>query len=557
MRILLLCHSFNSLTQRLYVELAARGHELAVEFDVKDSVTEEAVAAFRPDLLIAPFLKRAIPAQVWSRLPCLVVHPGPPGDRGPASLDRAILEGRKEWGVTILQANEQFDGGPIWAHRMFQMRAASKGSLYRREVSDAALQATLEAITRIEAGETPTPPPLGPLLPALTQAERAIDWKNDTTEAVLRKIHSADGMPGLLDSLARQPFHLFDAKAAEGISATPGCLAARAGTAVARATRDGAVWIGHLRPPGAETLKLPATLHLGKAADDLPAGAPCDIRYDERGEVGYLRFDFYNGAMSTAQCRRLREAYLDACKRPTKVIALLGGEDYWSNGIHLATIEAAASPAEESWANINAIDDLAEEIIRTTSHLTVAALAGNGGAGGVFLALAADRVLARQGVVLNPHYKGMGNLYGSEFWTYLLPKRASPAQAKRILEARLPMGVQEAQALGLADEVIAGSVAQFQKSVEEQAAAMAGDPGFAGRLEAKRRQREADEAAKPLALYRQDELERMKLNFYGFDPSYHVARYNFIFKVPKSRTPLYLAPHRHGNFKSLPEGTPG
>jgi putative two-component system hydrogenase maturation factor HypX/HoxX len=36
----------------------------------------------------------------------------------------------------------------------------------------------------------------------------------------------------------------------------------------------------------------------------------------------------------------------------------------------------------------------------------------------------------------------------------------------------------------------------------------------------------------------------MKLNFYGFDPSYHVARYHFVFKVPKSRTPLYLAKHR-------------
>jgi putative two-component system hydrogenase maturation factor HypX/HoxX len=36
----------------------------------------------------------------------------------------------------------------------------------------------------------------------------------------------------------------------------------------------------------------------------------------------------------------------------------------------------------------------------------------------------------------------------------------------------------------------------------------------------------------------------MRLNFFGFDPSYHVARSNFVRKVPKSRTPLYLARHR-------------
>ena len=36
----------------------------------------------------------------------------------------------------------------------------------------------------------------------------------------------------------------------------------------------------------------------------------------------------------------------------------------------------------------------------------------------------------------------------------------------------------------------------------------------------------------------------MKLNFFGFDPSYHVARYHFVHKVPRSRTPLWLARHR-------------
>ena len=36
----------------------------------------------------------------------------------------------------------------------------------------------------------------------------------------------------------------------------------------------------------------------------------------------------------------------------------------------------------------------------------------------------------------------------------------------------------------------------------------------------------------------------MKLNFYGFDSSYHVARHAFVTKVPRSRTPLWLAKHR-------------
>ena len=156
-----------------------------------------------------------------------------------------------------------------------------------------------------------------------------------------------------------------------------------------------------------------------------------EIRYEERGAVGYLHFDFYNGALSTAQCERLRAAYAQARRRPTRVIVLMGGADFWCNGMHLHCIEAADSPADASWANINAIDDLAHDILTTDTHLTIAALQGNAAAGGVFLALAADRVLARSGIVLNPHYRNMGNLYGSEYWTYLLPRRVGAERAQR------------------------------------------------------------------------------------------------------------------------------
>lgn len=84
------------------------------------------------------------------------------------------------------------------------------------------------------------------------------------------------------------------------------------------------------------------------------------------------------------------------------------------------------------------------------------------------------------------------------------------------------------------------------------AAALASDPDYAARLVDKQRRRAADEAEKPLDAYRNEELRRMRLNFYGFDPSYHVARYNFIHKVPKSRTPLTIANHRSRRKRARP-----
>jgi putative two-component system hydrogenase maturation factor HypX/HoxX len=164
----------------------------------------------------------------------------------------------------------------------------------------------------------------------------------------------------------------------------------------------------------------------------------------------------------------------------------------------------------------------------------------------VFLARAADRVWARRGVILNPHYKDMGNLYGSEYWSYLLPRYAGADNAARIARARLPMGVDEGAQLGLVDRVFDGGHPRFLAEVGVAAEALAG-AGFEARRADKVAQRRRDEAQQPLHRYREEELERMRLNFYGFDSSYHVARYNFVCKVPKSRTPLTIAAHRRSD----------
>jgi len=468
--------------------------------------------------------------------------------------------------VSVLQAVAEMDAGPVWAHRAFPMRLAPKSSLYRREVTDAAVEAVGEAVKSFATGGHPVPAAdlgsatRGKARPLVRQADRAIDWARDDTLAVLRKIHSADGFPGVRDEILGRPVRLFGAHA-EGTlrGPAPGEVFATRHGGILRATRDGAVWISHLQaiaPEGGEpTLKLPATEVLGDAlagvaeiayAVDAPELGPTwrELRYEEHGEVGVLHFAFHNGALSPSHCRRLLAALQHAKSRPTRVLILAGGPDFWCNGMHLNAIEASERPADASWESINAIDDVAREIILTTDRFVVSALAGNAGAGGVFLALAADRVWLARGVVLNPHYKGMGNLYGSEYWTYLLPRRVGRDKAKDLTERRLPMGSQEAVAIGLADARFGHDPQAFLSAAIKRAEAMARDPRFEDLIFAKRRQRLVDESAKPLDKYREEELEQMKLNFYGFDPSYHVARYHFVHKLPKARTPHYLAPHR-------------
>lgn len=576
MRILFLAHSFNSLTQRLFVALRGCGHLVSVELDIADSVSEEAVALFKPDLIVAPFLKRAIPASIWQQHVCLVVHPGIVGDRGPSALDWAILDGEAEWGVTVLQANAEMDGGDVWAHVNFPLRITKKSSVYRTEVTDAAVHAVLAAVEKFAAGTRPLPLVEmaiagGRLRPSLPQMQRRIDWQQDCSAEVLAKIYSADSVPGVLDCLFDVPCYLYDAHPATSavlasVAGAAGEIVARRDHAVLRRTIDGGVWIGHARPLQMEDaadkpFKLPVAQCFPEHVAQLPE-RPAELmrsfdewgelRYREDGLVGFLSFDFYNGAMSTEQCQHLRAAVQFARQRPTRVLVLLGGEDFFSNGIHLNCIEAAAhrpskSAADESWNNINAMDDLALEILTATDHLTVSALRGNAGAGGAFLALAADFVWGHENVLLNPHYKNMGNLYGSEYWTYLLPQRVGAEGARELMQDRLPLAASNALRIGLIDAVFGQDASAFFGEVGVRASALAQSENFEVQLAAKRARRERDEAVKPLQHYREEELARIHRNFYGFDPSYHVARYHFVHKMPYAWTPRHLAIHRTGS----------
>ena len=92
--------------------------------------------------------------------------------------------------------------------------------------------------------------------------------------------------------------------------------------------------------------------------------------------------------------------------------------------------------------------------------------------------------------------------------------------------------------------VFGDSPQAFCEQVLQRAAALAAGGQISALLRAKRRQRESDEALKPLATYRAEELARMRRNFYGFDPSYHIARSNFVQRVAPSWTPRHLAIHR-------------
>ncbi len=554
MRILLLCSAFNGLSQRAWIELRELGHDVRVQLAADDGEMVRAVADFDPSLVLCPFLRERVPSEIWAQRRTIIVHPGPQGDRGPSSLDWAIMDSATQWGVTALQAIEEMDAGPIWGSRTFPIDAdpPRKGRLYNGSVADVAISLIREVVVKaVDPAFVPEPldesrgDVTGRLRPLMRQSDRAFSW-SDPTDGVLRRIRAADGSPGVRTTLCGLPVSVFDAHRGSALAGEPGAVLARRHGAVLVRTGDGAIWVGHARRvpgDGTRALKLPAVSVLGDqlgacpeslARDDVEQQrcARGEITYRQVDAVGVVSFDFYNGAMSTRQCRRLAAALRYAASRDTRVLAIFGGEVF-SNGIHLNIIEAADDPAAEAWRNINAIDDVCREII-DCRQLVVAAVGGNAGAGGVMLALGADRVILRDGVVLNPHYRTMG-LFGSEYWTYVLPRRIGHRASIELTNRCLPIGAAEAVRIGLADEAFGGQPVEFEHAVLEHASRLASGRRAAGLLAAKAAARRADEERRPLLAYRVEELAEMSRDIFDDRHGFAAARRAFL---DKQQSPL-------------------
>ncbi|KAF6844232.1 formyl transferase domain protein [Colletotrichum musicola] len=649
MNILFLCTAHNSLSQRLYLELS-KTHAITIEYALSDAAMIEAAKLAKPNLIICPFLTARVPREVYDNYLTLIVHPGPPGDAGPSALDWVLMGddgsqpdsetlvqsngwsefGRPYWGVTVLQAVEEFDAGPVWAFEQFPLQIDSptvtKSSLYRGPVTRAALTATLAAIERIQtasvqAASPYTPPPspgcdkfaphlVNPLIeanpayrdasvtlqkaflggatrhrPLLKAAQRDFDIQSHTAREISRRIRSSDSQPGCQTRLFGPSLYVYGGTIEEGEELTsqarPGEIVACRDDAVCVATCDEkAIWISHVRRLKRKTdsmlwPKVPAVSglkDLGILDGDLfaenrvsratidwsqsPHLTKQDIWVDFQTfsgarRVAFLYFDFYNGAMSTEQCSRMIDA-LDfiisshVVERPLSAVVLMGGDSYFSNGIALNVIEAAADPALESWLNINRIDDVVHYILHefpSRNILTVAGVRGNCAAGGVALAAACDLVVSGSEVVLNPAYRAIG-LHGSEYHSLSYPGRCSAAGATRLLRDMTPLSPSDAWSMGLVDHVLPGTGALLDTRIRKHVKSLllGSSKPAPGAWKSN-----VDVSAAGLACARAQELGEMSKDFWSARSArYHLRRRDFVRKVRAARTPLRFATHRRG-----------
>jgi putative two-component system hydrogenase maturation factor HypX/HoxX len=538
MTLTLLTTTYNSLTQAVHTALKDKGYKVDITYAINPTQIQKEIKSFNPQIILCPFLKSYIPKEIYESYPTFIFHPAPRGDRGAYSLDYAIFNQEKEWGGVWLRANELYDGGDIYAEDSFEMRESYKASIYRQEMVRVAVSTLDKLFKNIKKGNT-TPQILNPIHKPFTQKIRAIDWEKDTTDEIIKKINCSDSLPGVLDNILGIECYLFGVWREDKFRGEPKEILAKRDGAICLATVDGAVCISHLKE--VDRFKLPATYVLkdkikGIKEDRLPLlfdksyNTFYETSVEFRDNVAYLCFNFHNGAMSTAQCIRLKYA-VEYLKGQCEVLVLVGGMDFFSNGINLNILEDSQKQGEDGWANINAINDLIKSIIFADEIVTIASFARNAGAGGVFLGLACDFVVAKEGVVLNPHYKSLG-LTGSEYHTYSLPKRVGEVEAQKLLDESLPISVEYAQKIEMVDEVFSHN--SYYKELH-QFARDRFDEEFIWD-----KQEYLEENKKWIEEVKERELSIMYYELWNKNSIFHTLRADFVYKRCPLKTPKRL-----------------
>jgi methionyl-tRNA formyltransferase len=170
--------------------------------------------------------------------------------RGAAPIERAILEGFTETGITIMQMDAGLDTGPILHQVRTPIAPDETGGELRERLAELGALALIEALTLLdETGLAPRSQDdtAATYAPKLTRDEERIAW-TQPPDAVSRRIRAFDPKPGAWTRCRGRDMKVFGARPGDG-SGPPGTVLA-AGDALVVACDGGAVAVTEVQPEG-------------------------------------------------------------------------------------------------------------------------------------------------------------------------------------------------------------------------------------------------------------------------------------------------------------------
>lgn len=243
------------------VKLAAveRGVPLSQPVTLKTETDRADLVAWLPDVLVVVAYGLILPRAALDlpRLGCVNIHASLlPRWRGAAPIQRAILAGDVQTGVSIMRMDVGLDTGPVFLERAVSIAAQETGgSLHDRlaDIGGTAIVQVLDELAVDSAKSTPQGEDGVTYAAKIDKAEALIDWRRDAVE-IERKVRAFNPWPIAETRLDGEQLRIYSARLIDGDRAVsapePGTITEIRGDSILVACGQGSLALTELQRPG-------------------------------------------------------------------------------------------------------------------------------------------------------------------------------------------------------------------------------------------------------------------------------------------------------------------
>jgi methionyl-tRNA formyltransferase len=204
------------------------GIPVSTPASLKDSTQQDTFTALSLDAAIVAAYGLILPKAILDapRLGCFNIHASLlPRWRGAAPIQRAILAGDRETGVTIMQMDEGLDTGPTLCAEAVPITAETNAETLHDALANLGAKLLVDALRGVAEGTLrPRPQPEQGVTYArkLERAEGRLDW-GEAAAVLERKVRAFTPWPGAWFELGGERIKLLSAEVAPGEGA-PGTV---------------------------------------------------------------------------------------------------------------------------------------------------------------------------------------------------------------------------------------------------------------------------------------------------------------------------------------------
>ena len=241
------------------VKLAAleRGVPVSQPVTLKTEADRADLAAWLPDVLVVVAYGLILPRAALGlpRLGCVNIHASLlPRWRGAAPIQRAILEGDAQTGVSIMRMDVGLDTGPVFLERAVSIAARETGGSLHDRLAALGGTAIVEVLEKLAADSAESTPQSGDgvtYAAKIEKGEALIDWRREAVE-IDRKVRAFNPWPVAETRLEGEQLRIYGARVDDAApdGKEPGTITEVRGDTILVACGRGSLALTEVQRPG-------------------------------------------------------------------------------------------------------------------------------------------------------------------------------------------------------------------------------------------------------------------------------------------------------------------